>query len=135
MRVGDGDGNNDDHDDDDHGHDGNNDDDHDESLDDSDEDDDDVDSHDDTISSSFRNFIQAGQDLWAVLHDTKISTTDIYGDDRRTMNGRGDALLVGNMGEAKVQTGMMIVVVMMMKDVICDDGSCDDGSCYKSVQL
>ncbi len=67
-------------------------------------------------SSSSRNFIPGGQDLWAVLHDAKISTTDIYGE-RMMMDRRGDDLLVGNMGEAKVQTGMiveMMIVVMMM---------------------
>jgi hypothetical protein len=65
---------------------------------------------------SSRTFIPGGQDLWAVLHDAKISTTDIYGE-RMMMDRRGDDLLVGNMGEAKVQTGMiveMIVEMMMM---------------------
>lgn len=65
-------------------------------------------------SSSSRNFIPGGQDLWAVLHDAKISTTDIYGE-RMMMDRRGDDLLVGNMGEAKVQTGMMMEVVMVEK--------------------
>ena len=64
-------------------------------------------------SSSSRNFIPGGQDLWAVLHDAKISTTDIYGE-RMMMDRRGDDLLVGNMGEAKVQTGMMMIVEMMI---------------------
>ena len=65
------------------------------------------------MSSSSRNFyIPGGQDLWAVLHDAKISTTDIYGE-RMMMDRRGDDLLVGNMGEAKVQTGMMMEVVMI----------------------
>ena len=63
---------------------------------------------------SSRNFIPGGQDLWAVLHDAKISTTDIYGE-RMMMDRRGDELLVGNMGEAKVQTGMMMIVVMIVE--------------------
>ena len=63
---------------------------------------------------SSRNFIPGGQDLWAVLHDAKISTTDIYGE-RMMMDRRGDDLLVGNMGEAKVQTGMMMIVVMIVE--------------------
>jgi hypothetical protein len=60
-------------------------------------------------SSSSRNLIPGGQDLWAMLHDAKISTTDIYGE------RRDDDLLVGNMGEAKVQTGMLMEVVMVEK--------------------
>ena len=66
---------------------------------------------------SSRNFIPGGQDLWAMLHDAKISTTDIYGE-RMMMDRRGDELLVGNMGEAKVQTGMMMIVVMIVEMMI-----------------
>ena len=62
---------------------------------------------------SSRNFIPGGQDLWAMLHDAKISTTDIYGE-RMMMDRRGDDLLVGNMGEAKVQTGMIVVMIVEM---------------------
>ena len=66
------------------------------------------------MSSSSCTFITGVQDLWAVLHDAKISTTEIYGE-RMIMDRRGDELLVGNMGEAKVQTGMMMIVVMIVE--------------------
>ena len=74
--------------------------------------DDDDDIYDDDDDNNDVFFFTGGQDLWAVLHDAKISTTDIYGE-RMMMDRRGDDLLVGNMGEAKVQTGMMMEVVMI----------------------
>ena len=58
-----------------------------------------------------------------MLQDAKISTNDIYGDG--SAMARKDALLVGNMEDAKVQTGEELYDICDDDDGFSNDHDCD----------
>jgi len=66
-----------------------------------------------------------------VLHDVKISTAEIYGE---RIGGRDAPLLVGNLGEARMQTGednsdgSSSQAVDLRVAVVIDDGSTNSSS-------